>query len=692
MCGIVFIGGGSLSSSNVDKFEQMLFADTFRGEHSTGVMSLFSPVNHPQSLLVEKRAVPGDVFIRTGCLKEVSEIKIPSIYNTPNVFSTVYPKFMVGHNRYATAGAINDKNAHPFTHGPITLVHNGSLTNQRLLPDHDKFEVDSENICHSIATVGIDETIKNLHGAFVLVWHNAEDNTLNFIRNDERPFYMIESVAGDWFGASEKDMIKWILSRKKYGPTVKREFELVVGTQYVFDTSGNGFKFKEERKHTLPTFRTHYQPVNNWTSQYYNGLDDDFDDYDAYYNRGNGNRSNTNAVRHVADSVRRAVDGRGDSSSSQATGSTFSSQDKNFQLNEMLESHGIRLRIGEGLRFEAFQFDPYLKNSERGQITGFTGSGEYIEVQAHGFETGKFQDGREYTGRISSCYEANYILTIIVSGAKLVEPTLIPGSSREEDLSEVLSLPDKTKSTEDRVAHGILKELMDAHGKVPDLADEKPLPSIVENMTRGSINLNKIINVDLDNDIPEDSDIYPEETWDEETVDITRDGSAYTKKEWENDSSLNCCGNCGSPVPFDEICETTVVCGFSYCQGCVDDGLVEGVNPPEEQEVQGLGELQFVCNGCGEELGVSSESEVECTCKQCHETKQQNVTPLSSYRKTLENGMRVTLSQWEEMNSCRWCGFKIPFKDAALTRLMANSICCTTCSKKFDNGEWPQRR
>ena len=687
MCGIVFVGGTSLVSSNIDKFEQMLFADTFRGEHSTGVMSLFAPLNHPQSLLIEKKAVPGDVFIRTGCLKEVSEMKIPSIYNTPNVFTTAYPKFMVGHNRYATAGAINDKNAHPFQHGHITLVHNGSLTNQRLLPEHARFEVDSENVCYSIATIGIDETIQKLHGAFVLVWHNSQDNTLNFIRNDDRPFYMMETTSGDYYGASEKDMVKWIMSRKKYSPHIRREFELEVGTQYVFDTSGTTLKFKEERKHTLPTFRTYYQPINNWAARYDNDSYDDFDDYDAYYNRGNGNRSQSNAVRHVADSVRRAVDGRGNHSSSQETNSAFSSQDKNSQLNEMLREHGIHLRVGEGLTFESFQFDPYAKNKERGQITGYTGSGEYIEVQAHGFETALYKDQREYVGRISSCYESNFILTVIVSGARLKHDTAsIPGTSIEEDISEAITVPPEDGTVETKVAREMLQDLMSKHGKVPAL-DEEKLPSIVENMNRGVLSLRK-----PESDLPEDSDIYPEETEEDgDEVDVTRDGNVYSKKEWENDSSLNCCGNCGSPIPFDEICDTTVVCGFSYCGGCVDDGLVEGLEPlEEEQPVQGLGEMVFVCNGCGEELGVSSESVEECTCKQCYSNK--TVTPLDSYRKTLENGMRVTLVQWEEMNSCRWCGFKIPFKDAALTRLMANSICCKTCSKKFDDGEWPTRR
>ncbi|AVJ48181.1 hypothetical protein [Salmonella phage SE131] len=645
MCGIVFVGGVTLSSANIERFENMLFADTFRGEHSTGVMAYYKPYNEQAFIKVAKKAIPGDMFVRSQIWDDVKEHKTKNVnpVTKATTTSSINPKFMVGHNRYATAGAVNDKNAHPFQHEHITLVHNGSLVDQSLLPDHKRFEVDSENVCYSIATIGIAETIKKLHGAFVLVWHDAKENTLNFIRNDERPFYMMKTNTGDWYGASEKDMIKWIMSRRKFNPTIEKEFELEVGVQYIFDTA-DGLKFREEVKHELPTFRSTYSyNYRNWNTGGYNSYDDDYDDYDW--------RANRNA--HGANSYPNRV-----SSNTHQTSEMRATLEKHHQLNEMLRGHGVDAVIGDRIKFEAFQFEPYPKNPERGQLTGWIGEGEYIEVQGHGVDKNIYGGEQLYSGKVISAYEANYILTLIVSDVRdeTVNVTPIP---LDDDFDE-----------DDEMEH------------------------IIVSTVRGTSLIAQSHTPD-DTDVPLDPEMEEEES-DGNEMDVTRDGSVYTKKEWERHDCLNSCGNCGSPIPFDFMADATIFRDFAYCDACVDAGLIDGIEPKESQskgEPQ-LGELRFECIECSTELPVDAESEKECVCLQCFANKyankpKGNVRPILTYRKTLQNGMKVTLSQWNEMNTCSWCHDKIPFKKAATTEFVGSTPCCETCAKKLELGMVP---
>ncbi len=196
MCGLVGVLG-RITSDEVQAFRELLIIDTLRGYHSVGVLAVkrngdeivHKSVACPQDFLTTKKV---DEAIKDGCV------------------------VLMGHNRQATKGAVNAVNAHPFVspRGAITGAHNGTLRGQYLLPDSKDFEVDSENIYHSIEKIGLKETCKKLNGAYALTWFESESNTMHFLRNSERPLHFCFSKDGKtMFWASEADMLRWILKR-----------------------------------------------------------------------------------------------------------------------------------------------------------------------------------------------------------------------------------------------------------------------------------------------------------------------------------------------------------------------------------------------------------------------------------------------------------------------------------------------
>jgi hypothetical protein len=99
---------------------------------------------------------------------------------------------------------VNDLNAHPFQFGNITGAHNGTLTQStwKALEEASGVTttVDSAAIFACINAIGIKDTINLMEkgrtskdGAWALVWHDSEDNTINFLRNEHRPLWMAYS-------------------------------------------------------------------------------------------------------------------------------------------------------------------------------------------------------------------------------------------------------------------------------------------------------------------------------------------------------------------------------------------------------------------------------------------------------------------------------------------------------------------
>ncbi len=209
-----------------DYMRQTLIVDSLRGFHGTGVFYAGKP---DTGAGWAKSCEHGTDFVNSKNYMEVEA----DMHNQ---------RFVVGHNRWATTGAADDvANTHPFCEEDITLVHNGTLdgdggllTSQIVLD----VDVDSHAICHNLAVHDAKDVIERLDGAFTLIWHDRRDDSLNFVRNDERPLVMWipneKSFADTIYFGSEKMMMQWIMTRNHI-PQVAGEFvDLPVGQHWKF--------------------------------------------------------------------------------------------------------------------------------------------------------------------------------------------------------------------------------------------------------------------------------------------------------------------------------------------------------------------------------------------------------------------------------------------------------------------------
>lgn len=218
---------GALSVTHEQTFTQLLTVDGIRGVHSTGMAS-YNPGTKDINIAKET----GDPY---GLIRSSDYLKSMSKINS----------LLLGHNRYATKGAINKDNAHPFKQSHIIGAHNGSLTymgQQRLEDKDNKFSTDSEAIFWSIATRGFEETYKILanpvfaENAFALTWFNTQTNKFHIIRNKKRPLYYAYTEKKDaMFWASEYGALQWIMGRNGLRGDQSKTFVINEDTLYEWD-------------------------------------------------------------------------------------------------------------------------------------------------------------------------------------------------------------------------------------------------------------------------------------------------------------------------------------------------------------------------------------------------------------------------------------------------------------------------
>lgn len=263
MCGLVGVLGKGIIKSDVKIFQQLLYVDSLRGHHSTGI----AWVDYRGKPDHFKKAVDGPDFLQLKPVKNVLD-------------GAMTKCVLMGHNRYATRGGVSSATAHPFEYGDITLCHNGTLRTQVGLPDHTKFSVDSENIAHAFNKVGAADIIPELQGAFALTWYDAAEGTFNIVRNEERTLCIAAHESRNViYYASERKMLEAILDRN--GVENVTYHELQPGKWVKFDID-NG----EVKPPVITDIEVYTAPPISYSTQNYVGN----------YQSGGGSRSVTQTV------------------------------------------------------------------------------------------------------------------------------------------------------------------------------------------------------------------------------------------------------------------------------------------------------------------------------------------------------------------------------------------------------------
>lgn len=270
MCGIVgliSIHKNGPSAEEMGTFRDMLVFDSVRGFDSTGVFGVHKNGN----VEMAKAAITGSEFVTT--------------YDYKDWHGNMYMsgQMLVGHNRAATRGTINDANAHPFCiDDKILLVQNGTYKGSH----HHlaNTNVDSEAIATLLAREdNVETALQQVDAAFALVWYNVPNQTLNIIRNDERPLYIANTKEGSILFASEPNFVMCAAYRNgvelEKPPYLLKEYNLVTikfthgsNVPWELDNVVGDYKFRPSVDKTYSEFRQQY---SNW---YHAFSDLQFDD------------------------------------------------------------------------------------------------------------------------------------------------------------------------------------------------------------------------------------------------------------------------------------------------------------------------------------------------------------------------------------------------------------------------------
>lgn len=256
MCGIVALirAYGTVNKEVEDIFYQLWWATQLRGTDGSGLMQ----INQAKAVNLFKSAYTPDYA--------ATEKQAHSIIRNTDV-----NPFTVGHCRAATKRPakftedVMKRQAHPFKHGNISLVHNGYFS--YVGKEHqDSHDVDSESFCKAASELGFKEALEESTGAYALIAYDSAIDRLIITRNSDRPLWRFDTYAGHWF-VSEKELGLWILSRNKV--TVQKVEEVPVMKMYSYKAFDLTPEVSEVEKKTYSSYSSFPASRHHYFDDYY---------------------------------------------------------------------------------------------------------------------------------------------------------------------------------------------------------------------------------------------------------------------------------------------------------------------------------------------------------------------------------------------------------------------------------------
>lgn len=182
MCGIWAViprTSQGLFRTDMPVIKQMMLDTAQRGEHSTGFF--ITNYQYPKEKPTGAKVLGGPHNL----------IYNKDLWNEVETWTGAKGGCFVGHGRQATRGQVTARNAHPFQHEHITLVHNGTLYSGVNFSKKGEVEidVDSHALAVAMAERGVAEALTDISGAYAVIVHDAKEGCLYIARNNDRPLY-----------------------------------------------------------------------------------------------------------------------------------------------------------------------------------------------------------------------------------------------------------------------------------------------------------------------------------------------------------------------------------------------------------------------------------------------------------------------------------------------------------------------
>lgn len=240
MCGLVGVAGALLTKDE-GLIKRMLLIDYLRGMDATGLAALRND---------------GEIHIAKASVDPITLFDFPKFRTALNGnMSLVF----LGHNRAQTRGINRVANAHPFQFDHIVGAHNGTLewaSHQAIEKElNQKFDVDSQAILAAIAAMGVKDALSLMKGSWSLTWIDTKENTLNFLRNKERPLtFAYNEDFNRLYWASESRFIEYAVETSGYNEKLWADKE---GYRFWETTPDMHYKFSiddlKKREYVKPT-------------------------------------------------------------------------------------------------------------------------------------------------------------------------------------------------------------------------------------------------------------------------------------------------------------------------------------------------------------------------------------------------------------------------------------------------------